>query len=227
MSHALGVIAGDPAAMGPCLGGRENQRRRAGGDVLVLPQWGPALEAGRIRRPTRPPTARKCAAMGPCLGGRENLDRATAQVGHPAGRNGALPWRQGESDGSDAIADWPSLHERAAMGPCLGGRENSRTLSRVFTQLALPQWGPALEAGRIVHGPRGTWRQRRAAMGPCLGGRENPVSGLPPTRRRIRPQWGPALEAGRIRVAAASASGSTPAAMGPCLGGRENIVMSV
>ena len=179
--------------MGPCLGGRENQR------IIVLGRHGAH------------------AAMGPCLGGRENAAAPAHDAGAAGGRNGALPWRQGEF----GRRPWGLLGEPAAMGPCLGGRENvAGTSMNIFDPVA-PQWGPALEAGRIL--------RLRAARIPRTG-----RNGALPWRQgesvklsrlwtwSSRPQWGPALEAGRISPEDAHHPRDAPAAMGPCLGGREN-----
>ena len=87
-------------------------------------------------------------------------------------RNGALPWRQGESGREPAERSGLVV---AAMGPCLGGRENAGRENR-----------------------RG--RDGQAAMGPCLGGRENQVTVVLEAMPGVGPQWGPALEAGRIRT---------------------------
>jgi len=157
------------AAMEPVLGGRDDQRRDGAAGLGVRAAMEPVLGGRDDCVPCRQEPPEYSAAMEPVLGGRDDLTRRVADNAArispqwspsladgttclPArhlplarlGRNGARPWRTGRPPRGKHIA----THERAAMEPVLGGRDDRR---------------PG-HAGR---------RDRGAAMEPVLGGRDD------------------------------------------------------
>jgi hypothetical protein len=135
-------------------------------------------------------------------------------------RNGARPWWPGRHSGH---AGPHARHRPAAMEPGRGGREDLAGAGRALAEVAVPQWSPAVVAGKtspsgslIVTEPEPQWspamvagktrhadprrhHRRRAAMEPGHGGRED--------------DWG---------VASAACPGRV-AAMEPGHGGREDL----
>ena len=161
--------AADHAAMEPCLVGREKPTAAHSTAHGLLPQWSPALLAGRSRHRHRRGAHEGHAAMEPCLVGREKRrpDRRRQHAG------------------------------LAAMEPCLVGREKSEGVSLGSDALHEPQWSPALSAGRRLYVCSFQKLVVPPQWSPALSAGRRPVCLGVGMRVALVPQWSPALSAGR------------------------------